>query len=317
MFESVTVIAPARLHLGFLDLNGGLGRRFGSIGLAIDRPRTRLTLRRAARLSVEGKDSERAAAHLAVLTERLGLPSTYRLSIEEAIPDHVGLGSGTQLALALAHALRRLEGLGPDMAADTALLQRTKRSGVGAAVFEHGGVIVDGGRGERTVTPPILARLDLPQAWRILVVQDPEVKGLYGARETQSFAALGPLDAASAAEICRLVLIQALPAVAEKDLAAFGAAISRIQQIVGAYFAPVQGGEAYTSATVGEALAELQRQGATGVGQSSWGPTGFAFAQSVEEAERLRDVLRTKNSALGLDITICKGLNQGAVVTAT
>ncbi len=37
---AVRVIAPARLHLGFLDLNGGLGRLFGSIGLAIDTPRT-------------------------------------------------------------------------------------------------------------------------------------------------------------------------------------------------------------------------------------------------------------------------------------
>src|ERR1700680_1975654 len=46
---SVTVTAAARLHLGFLDLNGGLGRRFGSIGLAIDAPRTRLTISSAAR----------------------------------------------------------------------------------------------------------------------------------------------------------------------------------------------------------------------------------------------------------------------------
>ena len=29
---TVRVRAPARLHLGFLDMNGALGRRFGSIG---------------------------------------------------------------------------------------------------------------------------------------------------------------------------------------------------------------------------------------------------------------------------------------------
>src|SRR5258708_30309614 len=32
----VVVFAPARLHLGFLDLDGGLGRRFGGLGLTID-----------------------------------------------------------------------------------------------------------------------------------------------------------------------------------------------------------------------------------------------------------------------------------------
>ena len=44
MFDSVTVEAAARLHLGFLDMNGGLGRRFGGLGLAIEsllRPATR------------------------------------------------------------------------------------------------------------------------------------------------------------------------------------------------------------------------------------------------------------------------------------
>ncbi|MGH6945016.1 MAG: beta-ribofuranosylaminobenzene 5'-phosphate synthase family protein, partial [Geminicoccaceae bacterium] len=39
---AVTVCAPARLHLGFLDLHGGLGRRFGSIGLTLEDIATRL-----------------------------------------------------------------------------------------------------------------------------------------------------------------------------------------------------------------------------------------------------------------------------------
>jgi len=32
----VTVAAPGRLHLGFLDPDGSLGRSFGSLGLTID-----------------------------------------------------------------------------------------------------------------------------------------------------------------------------------------------------------------------------------------------------------------------------------------
>ena len=31
----VTVKAPARLHFGFIDLDGSMGRMFGSIGVAI------------------------------------------------------------------------------------------------------------------------------------------------------------------------------------------------------------------------------------------------------------------------------------------
>jgi beta-RFAP synthase len=314
MFERVTATAPARLHLGFLDLNGGLGRRFGSIGLSIDHPVTRLTISRAATPFAEGPEALRAAAYLDVLIHRLELPSAYGITIHEAIPDHVGLGSGTQLALALASALRHLEGLAPDLPGDALLLGRGMRSGVGAGLFERGGVVVDGGRAERTVTPPVIARLDFPPEWRVLLVLDSRLKGLHGAQEVESFAALGSFAADKAAEICRLVLIAALPALAEADIDAFGGAIERIQQIVGDYFAPAQGGAPHTSAAVAEVLGEFKRHGAKGAGQSSWGPTGFAFAACAEEAERLRGLLQGKACAQGVDIAICKGLNHGAIV---
>ena len=314
MFDSVTAIAPARLHLGFLDLNGGLGRRFGSIGLAIDQPVTRLTLARVAEPFIDGCEALRAAAYLDALTLRLGLAPCYGLTIESAIPDHVGLGSGTQLALALASALRVLEGLPPDLPGDAQALHRGARSGIGAGLFDRGGVIVDGGRAERTVAPPVIARLDFPPAWRVLLVLDPRQKGLHGEEETASFAALPPFDPAAAAEICRLVLIKALPALAEADLAPFGTAIERIQDIVGAYFAPAQGGAPQTSAAVAETLRALKRLGAAGPGQSSWGPTGFAFAADAVQAERIAEAARATAAAAGVDIAICKGLNHGALV---
>jgi beta-RFAP synthase len=314
MVDSVTVLAPARLHLGFLDLNGGLGRRFGSLGLAIDAPATRLSLRRAATTGVEGAEAERAARHLDLLALRFGLASTYRLMIRDAIPAHAGLGSGTQLALAVAAALRRLEGLPPDTTGDAAFLQRGERSGIGVGLFERGGLIVDGGRGERTATPPIIARMEFPSEWRVILVLDPRVQGAHGPQERAAFAQLAPFEAGAAAEICRLVLVKALPALAERDLASFGDAIARLQEIVGHYFAPAQGGAPYMSASVAEVMRELRKRGARGTGQSSWGPTGFAFAASAAEAQHLRDCLREKVLALGVDIAICKGLNHGALV---
>src|SRR3546814_14422204 len=62
--ERVEVSVPARLHLGFVDLNGGLGRRFGSLGIALDTPQTRLTLRRGDRTFAEGPGATRALGHL-------------------------------------------------------------------------------------------------------------------------------------------------------------------------------------------------------------------------------------------------------------
>ncbi len=314
MFDSVAVTAAARIHLGFLDMNGGLGRRFGSLGLAIDRPRTRLSLRRAARPSAEGPQAERALHHLADLARQFGLTRNYDLSVHEAIPPHAGLGSGTQLALALAAALRQLEGLPRDVSNDARLLRRGVRSGIGIGLFEQGGLIVDGGRGPLTSAPPIVARMEFPPDWRAILVLDPQKEGVHGTAEQTAFAALAECSALSAAEICRLVLIKALPALKEADIASFGEAIARIQEIAGDYFAPAQGGARYTSAAVGLVMEELRSHGAHGIGQSSWGPTGFAFASSAREAQRLCDVTCESAKALCLDMLICKGVNHGALI---
>ncbi len=224
----VVISAAARLHLGFLDLHGGLGRRFGSIGLAIDGPVTRLSLRRAAAPRVQGPDSDRASAHLAALGRRFGTQHAHALTIHEAIPAHVGLGSGTTLALSVAEAFRRLESLRGDPRQDIRTLARGERSGVGIAVFRKGGFVVDGGRGSATVEPPIVTRLPFPRNWRILLLQDASRRGVHGDDERAAFSALELFGEAEADRICRLVLMQLLPGLVEKRIVPFGEAVRSI-----------------------------------------------------------------------------------------
>ena len=71
--ERVSVSVPARLHFGFVDLNGGLGRRFGSLGVGLEAPLTRVTLTRAPQLQISGHDADRARRYLATVTEHYGL----------------------------------------------------------------------------------------------------------------------------------------------------------------------------------------------------------------------------------------------------
>jgi beta-ribofuranosylaminobenzene 5'-phosphate synthase len=313
---SVTVSAPARLHLGFLDLSGSLGRSFGSLGLAISSPRTTLSIGFAARPEIVGPEAERVQRHLETMQRWLGLSGSYRVTVAEVIPAHAGLGSGTQLALSVAAALRRLHGLPLDTRGDAVRLRRGARSGVGIGLFERGGLMVDGGHGAATDIAPIVSRMAVPEHWRILIVLDPALQGLHGAGEREAFAQLPPLPEQAAATLCRLVLMQALPALAEHDLTSFGAAIKAVQQIVGDHFAPMQGGGRFTSARVAACLDVLERAGAHAIGQSSWGPTAFAFAASPEEAARLAALLGEHGAGEGLDIRICTGLNHGADITA-
>jgi len=311
----VTVAVPGRLHLGFLDPAGAGERRFGSIGLAISELETRITIRRATQRRIEGPQSERAQHHLDVMEAHLGLGATHHLRVEAVVPAHSGLGSGTQIALAIAAGLRRLHNRPLDVDGDASLLGRGARSGLGIASFRHGGLIVDGGRGRATLSPPVVSNLHFPETWRVLLVLDPSRQGVHGPRESAAFAALPPFPLVRTSENCRLVLMQALPAIIERDIASFGQAIADLQASLGDYFAPLQGGRRFTSPDVAAALDGLARDGAFGIGQSSWGPTGFAFTPSAEAATRLIENARRDARFPGLDIRICRGLNHGAEIT--
>ncbi|KQT69988.1 MULTISPECIES: beta-ribofuranosylaminobenzene 5'-phosphate synthase family protein [unclassified Aureimonas] len=310
----ISVSAPARLHLGFLDMHGGLGRLFGGIGMALSAPATRISISPSDQTIVEGPDRTRARWHLEAMRSRLGIDQLHHhLVIEETIPHHCGLGSGTQLALAVAAALRTLEGIDLDPEGDAAYLGRGARSGVGAGFFLEGGVLVDGGKGRGDSPPPVIARLPFPAAWRVILAFDPASQGMHGGAETDAFKALPLFPERDAADICRLVLMQALPGLAESDITAFGRAIAEIQIRVGRHFQPAQGG-IYSSPRVAAAMQRLTVAGAHGAGQSSWGPTGFAFAASQAEAEALVAQLDGDREGAGLDIRIVEGRNTGATV---
>jgi beta-ribofuranosylaminobenzene 5'-phosphate synthase len=309
--KGVHVTAAARLHLGFLDLAGDLGRRFGSIGLAIDAFETCIELREAPSFEVLGEERERSAHIARRIAESLGLDTGKQLIVSQAIPAHAGLGSGTQLALAIATAFRRLARLPPDTRGDARLLDRGARSGVGVALFERGGLAVDAGRGPNTETPPVVAHLSFPKDWRVLLILDPRVEGAHGEAERRAFAGLPRFPADAASEICRRTLLQILPGAAEVDLEAFGDGVSKIQEILGDHFGPVQGGGRFVSVPVSHAAAKLKALGAHGIGQSSWGPTGFAFASDPDHAEFLQ---RRAEGEQGVALKICSARNSGAKI---
>jgi len=313
---SVAVTVPARLHLGFLDLNGGLGRRFGSIGLAINGLKTSITFNAASQLRVTGPENERVRGYLQVMQRALDIENTCHVRIDEVVPAHAGLGSGTQIALAVAAGVRRFHGLPLDVRGDAIRLERGARSGVGIGLFDHGGLVVDGGRGPLTTAAPVVSRMPFPEQWRILVVLDPRRQGVHGPDEREVFSKLAPSSDGEAAHLCRLVLMKALPALAECDIAGFGSAIKEMQELLGDYFAAIQGGSRFSSPDVAAALAALEDEGAYGIGQSSWGPTGFAFATSAEEANRLVESVYRHPRCRDLDIRIVAGLNRGAHIVS-
>jgi beta-RFAP synthase len=250
------------------------------------------------------------------LCGKLGLSQNYHIVVNQAVPAHAGLGSGTQLALAVAAGVRTLESLPLEIESDSLLLERGARSGIGAALFSRGGLVVDGGHGRVKGLPPVVASLPFPEDWRIILVMDADTKGVHGDAEREAFVNLPLFSERGAEKICHSVLMGALPALAERDLIMFGDAISGIQRLLGDYFAPAQGGARYTSAKVAAVMDRLERLGAKGVGQSSWGPTGFAFVENEQEAKRLIELVQENRPQENPVMLICKGINHGARIEA-
>ena len=272
----IRVEAPARLHLGMLAVGDAGTRRFGGFGVAVERPAVVIEAEPADELSVEGFDAERALAFAQRCCQALGLPGGGRLRVVEAIPSHVGLGSGTKLALAVAQALAALHERTVDAPALAQAAGRAARSAVGMWTFALGGLVVEGGvRGEGSA--PLLTRHAMPDAWRIVIVVPNAEPGISGAAEAQAFERLVPSAERSAA-IAQLVLTSLLPALVEGELEEFGGALTRVQQLVGDEFAPMQGGRFHPRA--GVLVEALLRGGAAGAGQSSWGPAVYGVVGS-------------------------------------
>lgn len=249
-----------------------------------------------------------------VVLEKIGHAGGANIRISRAIPEHAGLGSGTQLALAVGSACARLAGarLSPEELAQ--LLVRGQRSGIGIGTFSLGGFIVDAGRGAATSLPPVVSRLPVPEQWRFVLIMDRSRQGVCGDEERQAFVDLPAMPESQSAHLCRMVLLQLLPALVESDCTAFGAGVTDIQSIIGEYFAGRQSGH-YRSPDVAAALMSMMECGATGSGQSSWGPTGFAiFPDSAAAARAVELARRRWHDNPRLDFVSCRAANHPAVI---
>ncbi|MGD9171913.1 MAG: GHMP kinase [Candidatus Thiodiazotropha sp.] len=310
----VDVNAPARLHLGFLDLHGGLGRRFGSIGLTIDTLATRLHAEKCDEITARGPGAERALRYARAYLAAKGIQGGVDINLMQAIPDHVGLGSGTQMALAVGTAIERLYKGEDDSVAIAKTLNRGARSGIGIGAFEQGGFILDCGRSEDKEVPPVAVRLPFPETWRVLLLLDTREQGLHGTQEVTAFSELPEFPEMAAAHLCRLVMMQVLPGVLEGQLAPLTKAIGEIQQVVGDHFAPAQGGR-FTSPVISAALEWAFEKGYPGVGQSSWGPTGFILLEDEVQAQQLeQDLKRHFGKFSSFRCQLVAARNQGAEV---
>lgn len=312
--NKVTVTTSARLHMGFYDLSESTGRTYGSLGVSLNAPETIVKVAKSEKPLIDAKNQDYVAKIVDNLAKSLKIDENFSLKILQTIPEHAGLGSGTQMALAIGASLNDLFQLNLSVAQIAAASQRGARSGIGIGAFEHGGFLVDAGKMTDCENSSQLANIalrhDFPIDWRILLVQDAKHTGVHGAAEFQAFKALQP----ASNNLRDMVFNHMLPALQRADLLAFGAYMADLQAYNGAYFAPIQGGH-YASADVATVLSWLQNNGAACVGQSSWGPTGFAIFESESSANAMQKQLQQQFADFAnISFQIVRGKNTGASI---
>ncbi len=287
--ETVFVESAARLHFGVLDLRGSLGRWFGGIGAAAPAPLLLVSASAADVLEVEGEHIDRATeAGLRFLAYH-GLPGGARVRVHRSLPSHAGLGSGTQLALAVGRALAEIHGVATDAAGLARATGRARRSAIGTWTFAGGGLVLEGGRSrDGDDVAPLIARLPFPSTWRCVVAVPHSARGISGAAEAEAFARLPLPPERDVERVSHRVLMALLPALVDGDLRLFGAALSAIQEITGRWFEPVQGGT-FAPGPSEELVRHMTEWGALGVGQSSWGPAVYGIVDGETPGRRLAE----------------------------
>jgi len=316
----IKITSPSRLHLTLIDLNAEIGRVDGGVGITLGSPHIKMSAEMSGTVEITGAsrlaDRIRAAA-TAVLPEGEGI----RIHIEEDMPDHVGLGSGTQSALSAAAAVNELYGLGFSVRELAIAVGRGGTSGIGVASFENGGFVVDGGHrfsdkgafspsaASRADPAPVLFRHDFPD-WDIVLAL-PDTQGAHDAHEVDIFRKECPIPLREVQEVAHVILMQMMPAVMEGDIESFGCAVDHLQT-AGFKRREVE----LQSISVRDVIEFMQDSGTHGAGMSSFGPVVYGFTDSRSQGRQIRkDVQKMLNETIGGRVVITKANNSGASIS--
>jgi beta-ribofuranosylaminobenzene 5'-phosphate synthase len=316
MSPIVQITAPSRLHFGLWSLGGAGARQFGGVGAMVEQPALRLCATEAASFSTAGECADLAAEYARRWSafHRLEIPNCH-LTIEQAIPKHAGLGSGTQLALSVAAALNAFAGLPSQTPPELALsVGRGLRSAVGTYGFVFGGLIVEQGKLADEPISPLDCRIDLPEEWRFVLLRPRGPAGLAGREETEAFAALAAVPPEVTNQLVAETRDRLVPAAAMADFPAFSQSLYHYGRMSGEIFAARQGGP-YNGPVIADLVEKIRGRGFEGAGQSSWGPTVFAVTPSESAAKTLVEELRHGASA-ELEAIVTASANQGARIEA-
>lgn len=312
----IKIRTPSRIHLTLIDLNGEIGRVDGGAGIAIEEPHIEI------RGSKSGEDS--LSGNIVNLDRFKSVSQRFKrftgnnasIEVLSDYKSHVGMGSGTQISLAIGEVYNRLFGLNLSVKGIAEITGRGGTSGIGVAAFQSGGFIVDGGHPTRekkgftpssaskASPPPVISRQDFP-SWKIVAVT-PELTGSSGADEVSLFEEHCPVPIEDVRKVSHLILMKMIPSVMESNLDDFGSSLWEIQSLG---FKRVEVDQ-YGS-MVWDVLKKLKEL-TPAVGMSSTGPTIYAITDTNSKEIQKYAVKYFQDKGLDCEKIITSARNKGA-----
>lgn len=322
---------PSRLHVTLIDLNGRYGRIDGGVGITTRSPSLLLEAQDGYEdIQVEFPRSdlpqdtlddyqEKVFSAARKMNEYLGLEGGYHFKLKEVFPSHSGLGSGTQLSLAVAKAILKMNNQDLPTPKIAEIVGRGGTSGIGVASFESGGFIVDAGHkksikndflpssASKASPPPVIARYDFPKDWKIVLTIPHVERKVFGEGEVNIFQKYCPIPLEEVQELTHLLFMKMMPAVLEEDLDSFGESVNSIQDIG---FKKIE--LELQNPFIKELIESLRNAGAAGVGMSSFGPMVYAVTDTNFKyiLQAARDSMRDKTG----EIILTTAQNEGAKI---
>ncbi len=322
---------PSRLHLTLIDLNGSIGRIDGGVGLTTEKPGFTLyteTQDNGLEIEFENKNlsqdlqngyRDKISASAKKMLEFLNLKSGFKFRVKETYPAHSGLGSGTQISLAVGKSISKLQNKDMDAYKIATIVGRGGTSGIGVRSFEDGGFIVDGGHtidekpdflpssASNARPAPLITRYDFPRDWKIIIAIPNVPAGASGPKEVNIFQEYCPISLQEVQRLSHILLMKMLPAVVEVDLVSFGESVNEIQNVG---FKRIE--LELQHQIVHDLIREMRSAGAAGAGMSSFGPTVYSItdSDSKEIANAARDVM----NHVGGEIIVTRAQNSGSVI---
>lgn len=321
---------PSRLHVTLIDLNGRYGRIDGGVGITTRNPRLILEGKIGDETLVEFsqpdllKDTiddyrDKILQAASKINKHLSIDDSYHFKVKNVFPSHSGLGSGTQISLAVAKLILKMNHQDLEAPQIGEIVGRGGTSGIGVASFADGGFIVDSGHkkavkkdflpssASKASPPPVIARYDFPEDWKIIMVIPHVERKVFGDGEVNIFQKYCPIHVEEVQELTHLLFMKMMPAVLEEDLDCFGEAINNVQNIG---FKKIE--LKLQNPFISKLMDDLRQGGASGVGMSSFGPTVYAITDT--DSKDIRKTAQESMQDKEGEIIVTKAQNSGAKI---